>query len=124
MANIFVDTNILFDLAVRNKKRAQELAGHKLFISPLSFHIYSYSQDIKIPNKKIDEMCSFFEIINFSSKILRRAMEGPTPDLEDNIQLQSAARADCEYFFTNDKKLLKMKYFGKTRIIGVPPKNI
>lgn len=118
MANIFVDTNILFDLAVRNKKRAKELVGHKLFISPLSFHIYSYSQDIKIPDKKTSEIYDFFEIVSFTSKILEQALKGPTPDLEDNIQLHSAVKAECDYFLTNDKKILKMKFFGKTKIVS------
>lgn len=118
MANIFVDTNILFDLAVRNKKIAKELKDHNLFISPLSFHIYSYSQKLVIPNNKINEMYKFFGIVSFSTKILRKAIEGPTNDLEDNVQLQSAKRVGCDYFLTNDKKLLKMKYFGKVKIVS------
>lgn len=42
----------------------------------------------------------------------------PTSDLEDNIQLHSAAEADCDYFLTSDKKLLAMIYFGKTKIVS------
>lgn len=71
-----------------------------------------------MPNKKIKKMYDFFGIINLSSKILKQAMEGPTNDLEDNIQLYSAQRADCDYFLTNDKRLLKMTFFGKTKIVS------
>lgn len=33
-------------------------------------------------------------------------------------QLHSAAEAECDYFLTSDKKLLAMKFFGKTRIVS------
>lgn len=39
-------------------------------------------------------------------------------DLEDNIQLNSAIKADCNFFLTFDKKLLKMKFFGKMKIVS------
>jgi len=45
-------------------------------------------------------------------------MTGPTDDFEDNVQLHSAVMGDCDYFLTMDKKLIKMKYFGKMRICG------
>lgn len=49
-----------------------------------------------------------------------KALEGPTVDFEDNTQLHSAAEAECDYFLTNDEKLLKMKFFGKTRLTNKP----
>lgn len=49
-------------------------------------------------------------------------MEGPTKDLEDNIQLHSAAEAESDIFLTADKKLVDMKFFGKTQIIS--PENL
>ena len=45
------------------------------------------------------------------------SLDGPTKDLEDNIQLHSAAKTEADFFLTNDKKLLKMKFFGKMRIV-------
>lgn len=57
-----------------------------------------------------------FLIIDFNSDILNKAIIDPTSDLEDNIQLHSAAEADCDLFLTSDAKLLKLKFFGKTEI--------
>ena len=59
-----------------------------------------------------------FETVKLNWNILEKALGGPTPDLEDNIQLHSCAEADCDYFLTNDKNILKMKFFGKARILS------
>jgi len=56
-------------------------------------------------------------LISLTDKIIDKALLGPTKDLEDNIQLHSAVEADCDIFLTNDKALLKMGYFGKTKIV-------
>jgi len=50
-----------------------------------------------------------------TDKILDLALEGPVDDLEDNIQLHSASEAECDVFLTNDKRLLGIKFFGKTK---------
>lgn len=55
-------------------------------------------------------------VIPFSEDVLKKSLNGPTSDFEDNVQLHSAAEAECDYFLTNDEKLLKMKFFGKTEI--------
>ena len=52
--------------------------------------------------------------------ILDKALQGPTKDLEDNIQLHSAAEADCDFFITRDRQLLALGYFGKTKITNRP----
>lgn len=58
-----------------------------------------------------------FQFVDFSEKILERALNNPTTDLEDNIQLHSAADAECDLFLTSDKLILNLKFFGKTQII-------
>lgn len=58
-----------------------------------------------------------FSIVDLSRSILDKALQGPTADLEDNIQLHSAAEADCDLFLTNDERLLKITFFGKTKIV-------
>lgn len=45
-------------------------------------------------------------------------LSGPTVDFEDNVQLHSAAEAECEIFLTEDKKLLKLGFFGKTHVVS------
>ena len=120
MARIFLDTNFLIDAI--HRKPEQEiltlLENHDIYISSLSFHIYCYIFKIKIPDKRISEQKDKFNIIDFSDDILEVALSGPTIDFEDNVQLHCAAAAECDYFLTNDKGLLKTKFFGKTQIIN------
>lgn len=116
MVKVFVDSNTLFDLIERNKGKRKEVDKHLVYVSPLSFHIFFYTNKYKVPKVEISKYKDEFYIVNFTDKILTQALQGPTKDLEDNIQLHSAAEAECDYFLTNDKNLLKMKFFGKTRI--------
>src|SRR5215469_5507588 len=100
MAKIFLDTNSFIDTLGR-KPREEMLAtllDNALFISPLSFHIYCYIFKIKVPNKKILEQKEEFQIVEFSEDILSRSLHGPTSDFEDNVQLHSAAEANCDIF--------------------------
>ena len=117
MANIFLDANIIFDILIRNNKKATMVFGHIPFISPLSYHILYYSQNIKVPHKTTIDPLKKMGIVNFTKKILEQALVSPTNDLEDNIQLHSASKANCGFFLTDDKKLLKMKSFGKMKIV-------
>lgn len=117
MAKIFLDANILIDLI---EKRGQitpdELNGNDLHISPLSVHIFMYITKHKVPYKKLDNIIDLFLQIPFDEKITNHALIGPTADFEDNVQLHSAAESECDYFLTTDKKMLGMKFFGRTQI--------
>lgn len=118
MSKIFLDTNIFIDAIHRAPERQilEVIEGHIIYLSALSFHIYCYAFKIKIPNKKVLEQKSKFQTVDLSAKIIDLALQGPTEDLEDNIQLHSAVEADCDFFFTSDQILLKMGIFGKTKI--------
>jgi len=116
MAKVFLDSNFLFDLTERDVEKKKQLDGHQPFLSALSYHILFYTYGYRVPQKEIIQYKDEFCIVDFSDKILGLALQGPTKDLEDNIQLHSAAEAECNYFVTSDKKLLKMKFFGKTKI--------
>lgn len=118
MAKIFLDTNILIDIYERNQGRIGELILHKIWLSPLSFHVLAYLDKIKMPNQKFADMQEDFGIIPLAADLLTKASRGPTSDLEDNIQLHSAAIANCDFFLTGDKQLLKMKYFGQMEIVS------
>lgn len=155
MSKVFLDTNLFIDLVYRRETDEFEyLNDHELFISPLSYHIFFYTQRLKVPNAKVNDIlpaqragfpslkkddisafnsssgiargfleCCYkgldrFNFIGLEKKVLKNSLEGPTLDLEDNIHLHSAAEAECDYFLTLDKKLLSMKFFGKTRIIS------
>ena len=121
MAKVFLDTNYFID-AIHRKPEMQildHLEGHIVHTSSLSFHIYCYAFKIKIPNKNVLSQKEKFQIVEFSEDILTKALSGPTTDFEDNVQLHSAAEAECDIFLTADKKLLDMKFFGKTRVISL-----
>ena len=117
--SVFLDTNYFIDTIHRRPERKilDSLLNHVVYISPLSFHIYCYLFKIKLPNNKVAKQRKKFRIVDLTKAVLNSALEGPTQDLEDNIQLHSAAEAECDYFLTNDRGLLKMKFFGKTKII-------
>lgn len=117
MARVFLDTNAYIDAVHRNVEIIRQFLGHKIFYSPLSTHILFYASNLKVPHQTIRATEEEFEIIDFTSIILTKALNGPTSDLEDNTQLHSAAEAECDYFLTSDKKILAMKFFGKTKIV-------
>jgi len=121
MAKVFLDTNKVIDLAQRKPEIRNELDGYQVYLSPLSIHILCYANKTKVLDGKISQFKKEFQIIDLTDEILEMSLNGPTNDLEDNIQLHSAAKADCDYFLTNDKKLLKTGYFGKTKICSSLP---
>lgn len=122
MAKVFLDTNYFIDAIHRRPERQilDRLLGHIPYISTLSFHIYCYAYKIKIPNQKVISQKGKFQLVDFSNDILDKALNGPTKDLEDNIQLHSAAEAECDIFLTNDEKLLDLKFFGKMKLKNSP----
>lgn len=126
MAKIFLDTNAFIDLVEGrgNKDLAQNIDQQVVYISPLSTHIMFYVEKKTVPNHAANATISQFRVVDFARDIHDKSLEGPTPDYEDNIQLHSAAEADCDYFLTNDKKLLKMRFFGKTQIIASIPAKV
>lgn len=117
MARIFIDTNLYIDITKRAKEKWKDLEGNILFISPLSTHILFYTRKLKVPDYDINALHEELGIIPLTKGILKKALAGPTRDLEDNIQLHSAVEADCDIFLTSDEKLLKMAYFGKVAIL-------
>ena len=120
MARVFLDTNFVIEtIGLRRSKIAsQNLSGHIAFVSPLTIHIMCYSFKIDIPDKRIDNFVDQVDLIDFTDDLTAIALSGPTNDFEDNIQLHSAVQANADFFLTNDDDLLKMKFFGKTKIVN------
>lgn len=121
MAQVFIDANFLFDLSERAPQKSRQLTGHHVFVSPLSYHILFFTYKYKVPQDEISKQKELLDMVSLTDNILSHALQGPTSDLEDNIQLHSAAEAECDYFLTSDDKLLKMKFFGKTQIASSLP---
>jgi len=116
---IFLDTNKVIDIfEPRGKKQLtpEIFDSTEVYISPLSIHILCYVGKYKIPSKKLEGIEDNYNFVDLDEQTLALALAGPTNDLEDNIQLHSAARAECNLFLTDDKELLKMKFFGKVKI--------
>ncbi len=120
MARVFLDTNFYIDLTKRAKEKWLTLKECLLFISPLSAHILFYARKLKVPDLDVNKLQEQFGIIPLTEVILSNALQGPTTDLEDNIQLHSAVDAECDLFLTYDEKLLKLGFFGKMRIVPTP----
>jgi len=117
MDKVFLDANYFIGLVNRAPEPdAQDLDELKGFISILSCHILFYVNKISVPDANMNSFINDFNLIPLTQDILDKALGGPTNDLEDNIQLYSAAEAECDLFLTEDKKLLDLKFFGKTRI--------
>ena len=118
MAKIFLDTNYVIDALHRKpeKEILTSLEGSIVYLSPLSIHIYCYIFKNNQIKKQLLAQIEKFQFVDFSENIVTRALQGPTSDFEDNVQLHSAADADCDFFLTANKKLLAMKFFGKVSI--------
>lgn len=117
MAKVFLDANVFIDLVEKRKSLdRKKLLTQALYLSPLSIHILTYLYKYHLPDERLADIDKFFKLIPLTSKLTAKAIKGPTPDFEDNVQLNSATEADCDIFLTSDLKLLKMKFFGKTEI--------
>jgi predicted nucleic acid-binding protein len=117
MARVFLDTNIYIDvIKKRTNAQLEDFQEQEIFISPLSIHILTYIYKHRIPDQELDVNPELFNIVSLDMDIVKNALIGPTDDFEDNVQLHSAAKTQCDIFITKDKKLLGLKFFGKTKI--------
>lgn len=123
MAAVFLDTNYFIDIISRKQEEniLDSLIGFTLYVSALSIHVYCYVYKLKIPNDLLSEQLKKITCVDLNKEILAKSLIGPTEDLEDNIQLHSASTSNCNYFLTNDRDLLKMKFFGQTAILEKLP---
>ncbi len=117
MIRVFLDANILIDLVEkRGQITSRDLSTYQVYISPLTVYVLMYVTKRKIPYPKLEKISNQFIQVAFDKVIVMKALQGPTVDFEDNVQLQSAAEAECDLFLTNDQKLLDLKFFGKAQI--------
>jgi len=117
MAKIFLDANFFIDIVEeRQQIRFQDFKEDIIFISPLSVHIVSYLYKYRMPKTQLKDFIPAIKLVPFDTVITVKAIDGPTTDFEDNVQLHSAAQSACDIFLTRDKKLLEMRFFGKVKI--------
>jgi len=118
MGRLFLDVNIIIDIIEKRSDLTMDnLSGYFVYLSPLSLHILLYLYKKKIPYSVLNDFASKINLIEFDNAITNSSLIGPTEDFDDNVQLHSASRGECDYFLTRDKKLLDMKFFGKMRIV-------
>lgn len=119
MAKIFLDTNYFIDALHRRPEKniLSSLEGNIVYISPLAVHIYCYIFRIKTPDARVTSQVEKFILADMTNVVVTRALQGPTEDFEDNVQLHSASEATCDIFFTEDKRLLSLRFFGKLQIL-------
>lgn len=117
MAKVFLDANVFIDIIEkRSNISIENFQGHTLFISPLAVHILTYVYKYQIPSDRLNGLEHFCNIVPLDQTVTLNSLMGPTKDFEDNIQLHSCAESECNYFLTEDVRLLHMKFFGKTQI--------
>ena len=119
MANIFLDANVLLDIFDRKILNEEFFDGNNIFISPLSIHLLCHFAKVTAPDPELLDEIDQFNIVDLTAEIATRSFLGPTKDYEDNIQLHSSAVCGASIFYTSDKDLLKLGFFGFTRILSV-----
>lgn len=115
MKKIFIDTNILLDVALQRSSFMQDAARIwgdcesgkvKGFISAISLNNMHFIMAKLIGKDRALEavrICmSIFTVVPLDEKILRLAVELPHKDFEDAIQLFSAVQAKAECVVTRD----------------------
>ena len=120
MASVFLDANVLFDILEQRKTvNLLELSKYNLKYSPLSIHIYLYVYKLKIPQPVLALFLEKLQLkaVSLSPEIVKKSLDGPTNDFEDNVQLHSAKESGCDYFLTDEEKLWSRKFFNGVKIV-------
>lgn len=117
---VFVDANVLIDLALRREQypAARELFNYILegtldgFISPSIVHLVAYwiKKSDRIENVKpfLKMLCNHIHVVDVGHEIAINALKSDMKDVEDALQYYAALAHDVEIFISNDKKLRKL----------------
>lgn len=113
MKRIFIDTNIVLDLLMRDEYRSQirelisRCANDGLYISYLTvanaaYIMRKYSKDELNNNLKL--ILDLFEILPNDRNQIEKAITTAGADFEDILQYQSAKSGKCEVILTRNAK--------------------
>ena len=115
MKRVFLDTNIMLDLAMHREHFESALAIVKcayegrfeIFASTLSFANIAYILR-KEPQDKVcrvlDMLAEDIHMLPLMPEDIRNTISHPVRDLEDMMQYQCAKAAGCDVIVTNNKK--------------------
>ena len=124
MVKVFIDTNVLIDLLVPSRKGyncATELftlvfdSNIEAAISTQSIldAIYAGQKypevDMASLRTKLENLTLKTNIGQVNSFDVRSALRNPNPDIEDSAHISFAYDQVCDFFITNDQKLLNRK---------------
>jgi predicted nucleic acid-binding protein len=120
MNNIFLDTNVAFDLIANREPFVQEsypflaLAGNgdaRLFISEVSVGtlVYLSFNSYKLVNakEKLLHFMEFCQVISGGNEAFYDSMNSDFKDKEDGIQYFTAILHEMDYFITRNKSDFK-----------------
>jgi dTDP-4-amino-4,6-dideoxygalactose transaminase/predicted nucleic acid-binding protein len=112
---VFIDTNVLIDLAVRVDQypdsfalvsKLMESSDHSLWISAISVNniqfIVSKLADKTKVRKLLEMIRSEFSIIPFRKSVFTKTMDNSNPDFEDAIQMYSAREMNMDCIITRN----------------------
>ncbi len=126
MRRIFLDTNIVLDLLMREEYKSQirELirlcSAHELYISYLTvanaaYIMRKYSKEEL--NANLNLILELFEIVPNDKLQILNAIKTEGKDFEDILQYQSAKSVRCEVILTRNAKDF---HFSDITIMDVP----
>ena len=126
MKRIFLDTNIVLDLLMREEYRSQirelisRCANDQLYISYLTvanaaYIMRKYSKDEL--NDNLNLILELFEILPNDRDQIEKAIKTVGSDFEDILQYQSAKSGKCEVILTRNAKDFQ---FSDIPIMDVP----
>lgn len=113
MKRIFLDTNIVLDLLIREEYKSQiselirRCANIEIYISYLTvansaYIMRKYSKEEIFENLNL--LLELFEIVPNDKKQIIKALKTDGSDFEDILQYQSAKHAKCEVILTRNSK--------------------
>ena len=126
---IFLDTNVILDFFLEREPfyydalklwAACEEGAVDGYVSALTItNVHYIAQRIKSPTTAmiaVRGILDVFNVVPLDKELLRRAADLHDRDYEDDIQLQSAVKAECSHLFTRDPT-----HFHSKAIAIVPP---
>lgn len=126
MNKIFLDTNIILDLLIREEYRPQirelidKCSEMDLYISYLTVANAAYIMR-KYPkseiNKNIGLILKLFNVVPNDKSQIERAIKIESPDFEDMLQYQTAISVNCDVILTRNTKDFP---FAKIPVMSIP----
>ena len=118
MRRVFLDTNILIDLAMERECRSEaemiwELADNStidIYATTLSYANAAYvMRKLSIDERyaRLHALTKGVAIVPLTKAHITKAVAHPTKDFEDMLQYQCACTANCEVIVTNNTKDFK-----------------